>query len=105
MPYAGTSGMLRRVRVKVSITVDQDVLRAIDRLASRPRSRSRVIENATREFLAWPDRLAREARDLAILNARADHLNREMADTLAYQAATGRASCRRSSVAGGGRKV
>ena len=74
------------MRVKTSVTIEESVLRAIDKTTSRTRSRSRVIEDAAREFLARRVRAAREARDLAILNESADALNREMEDVLAYQA-------------------
>ena len=73
------------MRVKTSVTIDERVLRAIDKAASRGRSRSRIIEDAAREFLARRARAARESRDLAILNESADALNREMEDVLAYQ--------------------
>jgi metal-responsive CopG/Arc/MetJ family transcriptional regulator len=74
------------MRVKTSVTIDESVLRAIDKATSRTRSRSRVIEDAAREFLARRARTAREARDLDILNAAADELNREMQEVLAFQA-------------------
>ena len=78
--------MLWGMRVKTSVTIDERVLRAIDRATSRNRSRSRVIEDAAREFLARRARATREARDLEILNGAADALNREMEDVLMYQA-------------------
>jgi metal-responsive CopG/Arc/MetJ family transcriptional regulator len=74
------------MRVKTSVTIDESVLKAIDKATSRTRSRSRIIEDAAREFLARRARAARDARDLAILNESADALNREMEDVLAYQA-------------------
>ena len=74
------------MRLKTSVTIDERVLRAIDKATTRTRSRSRLIEDAAREFLARRARSAREARDLAILNEAADALNREMDDVLAYQA-------------------
>jgi predicted transcriptional regulator len=78
-------GILWSMRVKTSVTIDERVLRAIDRATSRNRSRSRVIEDAAREFIARRARAAREARDLEILNDAADALNREMDDVLTYQ--------------------
>jgi metal-responsive CopG/Arc/MetJ family transcriptional regulator len=78
--------MIRSMRVKTSVTIDERVLRAIDKTTTRARSRSRVIEDAAREFLARRARAAREARDLMILNESADALNREMEDVLGYQA-------------------
>jgi metal-responsive CopG/Arc/MetJ family transcriptional regulator len=73
------------MKVKTSVTIDEHLLKAIDKATTRGRSRSRVIEDAAREFLARRARAAREARDLAILNESADALNREMEDVLAYQ--------------------
>jgi metal-responsive CopG/Arc/MetJ family transcriptional regulator len=78
--------MFGGMRVKTSVTIDETVLRAIDKATTRTRSRSRIIEDAAREFLARRARAVREARDLAILNDAADALNREMEDVLAYQA-------------------
>jgi len=78
--------MIRGMRVKTSVTIDERVLRAIDKTTTRHRSRSRVIEDAAREFLARRSRAARETRDLGILNEAADDLNREMDDVLAFQA-------------------
>lgn len=73
------------MRVKTSVTIDERVLRAIDKATTRTRSRSRLIEDAAREYLARHNRAARESRDLAILNEVADDLNREMEDVLTYQ--------------------
>jgi len=54
------------VRIKATITIDESVLRPIETATSRGRSRSRVIEDAAREFRARRSRAAREARDLEI---------------------------------------
>jgi metal-responsive CopG/Arc/MetJ family transcriptional regulator len=77
--------MFMGMRIKTSVTIDESLLRAIDKATGRGRSRSRVIEDAARAYLAGRARAAREARDLRILNAAADALNREMNDVLAYQ--------------------
>ena len=74
------------MRVKTSVTIDESVLRAIDRATSPQRSRSRILEDAAREFLKRRSRAAREERDLHILDASADALNLEMEDVLAFQA-------------------
>lgn len=78
--------MFWSTRVKISVTIDESVLRAIDKATSRGKSRSRLIEDAAREFLARRTRTARETRDLVILDSVADDLNREMDDVLSYQA-------------------
>lgn len=77
--------MIGGMRVKTSVTIDEKVLRALDKAATRARSRSRLIEDAAREYLARRGRAAREARDRAILDETADALNREMDDVLSYQ--------------------
>jgi metal-responsive CopG/Arc/MetJ family transcriptional regulator len=73
------------MKVKTSITLSRDLLEAIDVRASRGRSRSEFIERALRVFLAETERQERNARDVDILNRRAERLNREAADVLAYQ--------------------
>ena len=78
--------MIRSMRVKTSVTIDERVLKGIDKVTTRGRSRSRVIEDAAREFLSRRARVARELRDREILDRSADALNREMQDVLAYQA-------------------
>ena len=78
--------MIGGMRVKTSVTIDERVLAAIDRATTKTRSRSRVIEDAAREFLARGARAVREAKDLEILNGSAEALNSEMDDVLAYQA-------------------
>jgi metal-responsive CopG/Arc/MetJ family transcriptional regulator len=74
------------MRVKTSVTIDETVLKAIDKATTPTRSRSRVLEDAAREFLARRARAERDARDRAILDEKAAELNGEMEDVLAYQA-------------------
>ncbi len=74
------------MKVKTSITLSSDTLRAIDEFAADDSNRSRVIERAVREFIARHQRAIREQRDLEILNRTADGLNREAEDVMAYQA-------------------
>ena len=50
------------------------------------RSRSRIIEDAARDYLAREARLARDTRDREIIDQAADALNAEMEDVLSYQA-------------------
>ena len=74
------------MKVKTSITISADALKAVDRIAGKDSSRSQVIERAVYEFVARRERARRDARDLAILNEHADELNEAMADALDYQA-------------------
>lgn len=77
--------MMSSMKVKTSITLSPDLLEAIDARAGRGRTRSEFIEAALRAFLDQTRRRERDARDLDILNRRAEPLNREAADVLTYQ--------------------
>jgi len=74
------------MKQKTSITLSPEVLRAVDEMVGASSNRSRIIEQALVEFLERRRRAQREARDLAILEAAADELNREIEDVLDYQA-------------------
>lgn len=73
------------MKVKTSITLSPDVLKTVDRLAGRKSNRSRVIETAVIEFAKRRERVARDAREVEILNHSADALNAEMEDVLRDQ--------------------
>jgi metal-responsive CopG/Arc/MetJ family transcriptional regulator len=73
------------VKVKTSITLSEELIRAMDALASQYGTRSALIEPAVRDFLAAVAQRQREAQDLEILNRRAEALNAEAADVLSYQ--------------------
>ena len=72
------------MKVKTSITLSQDVLEDIDRLAAS-RSRSEVIEQALRVWLESRAQRERDSRELRIINRHARRLNREALDILDYQ--------------------
>ena len=73
------------MKVKTSITLSEELIRAMDALSSRYGTRSALIEQAVRDFLATVAQRQREAQDLEILNRRAEALNAEAADVLSYQ--------------------
>ncbi|MBW1911432.1 MAG: ribbon-helix-helix protein, CopG family [Deltaproteobacteria bacterium] len=73
------------MKVKTSITLSEDVLKAIDRRAKQYGSRSEFIEAALLAFMTQIARGERNARDLRIINRRAKRLNKEAADVLDYQ--------------------
>ena len=72
------------MKVKASVTLSEDLLRAVDELAQMS-SRSEVIERALKEFFAARARAERDARDLELMNAHADAINVETADLMTYQ--------------------
>ena len=73
------------MKVKTSVTLSEDLVRTMDDLAGQYGNRSALIEQAVRCFLAAETRRRRDARDLEILNQRAELLNREAEDVLSYQ--------------------
>jgi len=73
------------MKVKTSITLSREILRAIDRHHSEFKSRSEFLEVAARGFLTRLARTKADRRDLNIINRHADELNAEAEDVLAYQ--------------------
>ncbi len=73
------------MKVKTSITLSEDLLRAIDEQASPQGNRSDFIERALRAYLGQILREQQDARDLEVINRQADRLNEEAADVLTYQ--------------------
>ena len=76
------------MKVKTSVTLSEDLVAQLDKLAGEVGSRSAVLEQALREFLVNRKRRKRDARDLRILNTFSDELNREAQDVLEYQVET-----------------
>lgn len=74
------------MKTKTSITLSEDLVLQIDRLAGQKYSRSEFIENVLRRYLRDRSRAALHARDLERLNASASRLNAEAADISEYQA-------------------
>ena len=73
------------MKVKTSITLSEDLLKAIDEYTGEYKNRSEFIEKAIQSFIRQLIRIQQDARDLEIINQRADYLNREAADVLTYQ--------------------
>lgn len=74
------------MKTKTSITLSSDVLAEIDRSAGSSFSRSAFIEGVIREYFKEKTRQAIHQRDIELINAHADYLNREAMDVLRYQA-------------------
>jgi len=73
------------MKVKTSITLSEDLLKAIDKYAKEYNNRSEFIEEAIRVFIRQLIRRQQDARDFEIINQRADYLNQEALDVLTYQ--------------------
>ena len=73
------------MKVKTSITLAEDLLKAIDEQSGPHKSRSDFIEKAVRAYIVNVLRDQQNARDLEIINRHADRLNEEAKDVLTYQ--------------------
>ena len=73
------------MKVKTSITLSEGLLKAIDKYGQGYNNRSEFIEEAVRVFVRQLIRRQQDARDLEIINHRADYLNKEAMDVLTYQ--------------------
>jgi len=69
-------------RAKATVQLPKELLLAVDRIRPRHTSRSDFIEQAVRTFLTQRKREEQNARDLEIINQRADDLNQEAEDVL-----------------------
>jgi len=78
-------GYVGSMKMKTSITLEYDVIKAIDQQIEEYGSRSEFLEAAARRLLARLAKEEKDRRDLAIINRRATTLNREATDVLDYQ--------------------
>lgn len=73
------------MKVKTSITLSKQTLRAVDRLVGKRGNRSAFIELAVREYLVQKQRELRDARDAAIYHKHADEYAEVVRDILEFQ--------------------
>ena len=73
------------MKVKTSITLSDELIRAIDKYSKAYKNRSEFIEAAIWAFIGQIIRERQNARDIEIINRNADRLNAEAQDVLAYQ--------------------
>jgi metal-responsive CopG/Arc/MetJ family transcriptional regulator len=74
-----------KTKMKTSLTLSREVVRGIDRVAGKKRSRSAVVDDVLRAYLSHRERAAANARDGEKINRFSSELNAEMQDVLAYQ--------------------
>jgi len=74
------------MKVKTSLTLSEDLLEALDRMADPQDSRSSFIEKILRNFVEQRAQRRRLAREVAAINQHAAKLNAEMSDALSLQA-------------------
>jgi metal-responsive CopG/Arc/MetJ family transcriptional regulator len=73
------------MKAKTSLTLSEDLVASIDRLAGPKISRSAYIEQILREFVDRRAQARREAREVAAINRHAAQLNTEMSDAIRFQ--------------------
>ena len=76
------------MKMKTSITLEKEVVTAVEEAVRKGESRSQAIERLLRQSLAVREQAAIDNRDRNIINAHADELNEEAVDVLGYQVET-----------------
>jgi metal-responsive CopG/Arc/MetJ family transcriptional regulator len=74
------------MKSKLSLTLSEDLVASIDKLAGPKLSRSAYIEKILREFVDRRTQARKAAREVAAINRHAAQLNVEMSDALSFQA-------------------
>jgi len=74
------------MKTKTSLTLSEDLIASIDKLAGRKISRSAYVEQILREFVDRRAQARKDSREVAAINRHAAQLNAEMSDALSFQA-------------------
>jgi metal-responsive CopG/Arc/MetJ family transcriptional regulator len=74
------------MKSKTSLTLSEDLVASIDKLAGPKVSRSAYVEQILREFVDRRAQARRDARETASINRHSAQLNAEMTDALSFQA-------------------
>lgn len=75
------------MKAKTSLTLSEDLVKTLDKLAGNKVSRSAFIENILREFVDRRAAARRDAQAVTAINKHSAQLNAEMTDTLSFQSA------------------
>jgi metal-responsive CopG/Arc/MetJ family transcriptional regulator len=75
------------MKAKTSLTLSEDLVKTLDKLAGPKVSRSAFIEKILREFVNRRAAARRDAQAVAAINKHAAQLNAEMSDALSFQSA------------------
>lgn len=74
------------MKVRTSVTLPKDLLAKVDAIAGKKHKRSSIVEAALRDYVAKENGDKLNTRDIEIINANADLINRQVGETLAFQA-------------------
>jgi metal-responsive CopG/Arc/MetJ family transcriptional regulator len=73
------------MKIKTSITLSDDLIKAIDQYGHSYKNRSDFIETAVKSFVQQIIHQQQNIRDVEIINLNSERLNAEASDVLAYQ--------------------
>jgi metal-responsive CopG/Arc/MetJ family transcriptional regulator len=74
------------MKLKTSLTLSEDLLEQVDKLAGPNVSRSSFVERVLRDYVEGRAQVRRQARETAALNRHASKLNAVMEDVASFQA-------------------
>ncbi len=74
------------MRVRTSVTLPKDLLVEVDALAGKKHGRSAIVETALRDYVTKKNAKALNTRDIKIINKNADLINKQVEETLEFQA-------------------
>lgn len=74
------------MRVRTSVTLPEELLVEVDALAGKKNGRSAVFESALVAYVAKEKPKKLNRRDIRIINENADLINRQVNETLEFQA-------------------
>ena len=74
------------MRVRTSVTLPKELLMKVDALAGKKHKRSAIVETALRDYVAKENRKELNRRDIEIINQNADLINKQVEETLEFQA-------------------
>jgi len=73
------------MKIKTTVTLSEDLLKAIDLHLGSKKTRSEFLEIAAEKYIQSLESAGPEQRDWEILNKYSDSLNQEAEDVLGYQ--------------------
>ncbi len=74
------------MRVRTSVTLPKELLIKVDALAGKKHKRSAIVETALRDYMAKENGTELNRRDIEIINRNADLINKQVEETLEFQA-------------------
>lgn len=74
------------MKVRTSVTLPRELLIKLDALAGKKHKRSEIVESALRDYVAKEKSKDSNNRDIEIINKNADLINKQVEETLKFQA-------------------